>query len=154
MYVSVSRLRVEPDRAAQLVEAFRSRAHLVDAFDGFEQVEVWQSSTAERVCATYYAEFPDTDERYGARGRAYCAHDTAYLAAWVLQAIELGSPATLERNVRWLADLLGARGFPVDRYARNLELVAAAIVEGGLAPANAVQEIMAPMINGLADPSA
>ncbi len=45
MYVSVSRLRVEPDQAAEVVEAFRSRAHLVDAFDGFEQVEVWQSST-------------------------------------------------------------------------------------------------------------
>ena len=109
---------------------------------------------AERVCAAYYAEFPDTDDQYGARGRAYCAHDNAYLAAWVLQGIELGSPATLERNVRWLADLLAARGFPLDRYARNLELVATAIVEGGLAPAEAVREITAPALHGLADPSA
>ncbi len=109
---------------------------------------------AERVCAAYYAEFPDTDERYGTRGRAYSAHDNAYLAAWVLQGIELGSPATLERNVRWLADLLTARGFPLDRYARNLELVAAAIVDGGLAPASAVRDITGPVLHGLTDPAA
>ncbi len=45
MYVSVSRLRVEPDHSAELIDAFRSRAHLVEAFDGVEGIEVWQSST-------------------------------------------------------------------------------------------------------------
>jgi hypothetical protein len=30
VYVSVSRLRVAPDRAPELVAAFRNRAHLVD----------------------------------------------------------------------------------------------------------------------------
>ena len=44
MYVSVSHLRVEPDHASELVDAFRVRAHLVDAFDGFERIEVRQSS--------------------------------------------------------------------------------------------------------------
>jgi heme-degrading monooxygenase HmoA len=43
MYVSLSRLRVEPDRAAELVAAFRARAHLVDAFAGFVDLQVWQS---------------------------------------------------------------------------------------------------------------
>jgi heme oxygenase (mycobilin-producing) len=43
VYVSVSRLRVAEDRAAELVAAFRSRAHLVDAADGFIGLEVWQS---------------------------------------------------------------------------------------------------------------
>ena len=43
MYVSVSRLRVDPAQAARLVEAFRRRAHLVDDADGFVDLEVWQS---------------------------------------------------------------------------------------------------------------
>ena len=43
MYVSLSRLRVEAERAAELVAAFRRRAHLVDDADGFVDLEVWQS---------------------------------------------------------------------------------------------------------------
>src|SRR3954464_7316574 len=43
MYVSLSRLRVEEGRAAELVAAFRRRAHLVDDADGFMDLEVWQS---------------------------------------------------------------------------------------------------------------
>lgn len=43
MYVSLSRLRVSADRADELVEAFRRRAHLVDDADGFLDLQVWQS---------------------------------------------------------------------------------------------------------------
>ena len=43
MYVSLSRLRVPAERAEELVGAFRARAGLVDAFDGFVDLEVWQS---------------------------------------------------------------------------------------------------------------
>ena len=43
MYVSLSRLRVEAERAAELVAAFRRRAHLVDSADGFVDLQVWQS---------------------------------------------------------------------------------------------------------------
>ena len=43
MYVSLSRLRVAADRADELVEAFRNRAHLVDEAEGFVDLEVWRS---------------------------------------------------------------------------------------------------------------
>jgi heme oxygenase (mycobilin-producing) len=43
MYVSLSRLRVEEERADELVAAFRGRAHLVDDADGFVDLEVWRS---------------------------------------------------------------------------------------------------------------
>jgi heme-degrading monooxygenase HmoA len=43
VYVSLSRLRVEDGRAAELVAAFRRRAHLVDDADGFVDLQVWQS---------------------------------------------------------------------------------------------------------------
>ena len=43
MYVSMSRLRVPPERAEALVRAFRARARLVDHADGFVDLQVWQS---------------------------------------------------------------------------------------------------------------
>jgi heme-degrading monooxygenase HmoA len=43
MYVSLSRLRVPLADAPRLVEAFRRRAGLVDAADGFVDLQVWQS---------------------------------------------------------------------------------------------------------------
>ena len=47
MYVSLSRLRVPGDRAAELVAAFRRRARLVDDADGFVDLQVWQSDRDE-----------------------------------------------------------------------------------------------------------
>jgi heme-degrading monooxygenase HmoA len=43
MYVSMSRLRVAASESGALVEAFRRRAHLVDAAPGFIDLEVWRS---------------------------------------------------------------------------------------------------------------
>jgi heme-degrading monooxygenase HmoA len=45
MYVSMSHLRVDAGRAGELVEAFRNRIGLVDAADGFVDLEVWQADT-------------------------------------------------------------------------------------------------------------
>ena len=43
LYVSVSRLRVAPERVDELVSAFERRAHLVDDAPGFVDLEVWRS---------------------------------------------------------------------------------------------------------------
>lgn len=43
MYVSVSRLSIRPDRAAELIGAFNGRARLVEAHTGFVDLQVWQS---------------------------------------------------------------------------------------------------------------
>jgi heme-degrading monooxygenase HmoA len=43
MYVSMSRLRVARGQSEALVTAFRHRARLVDAFDGFIDLQVWRS---------------------------------------------------------------------------------------------------------------
>jgi heme-degrading monooxygenase HmoA len=43
VYVSLSRLRVDDERASELVAAFRRRARLVDDADGFVDLQVWQS---------------------------------------------------------------------------------------------------------------
>ena len=43
MYVSVSRLRVDPERSDELVSAFRGRAGLVESHEGFLDLQVWRS---------------------------------------------------------------------------------------------------------------
>ena len=43
MYISVSRLKVEPAAVDELVAAFRNRLGAVDDFDGFQGLEVWAS---------------------------------------------------------------------------------------------------------------
>lgn len=43
MYVSVSRLRVALDRCDELIAAFAQRAGLVEAHDGFVDLQVWRS---------------------------------------------------------------------------------------------------------------
>ncbi len=43
MYVSLSRLRIAPERAGELVTAFRGRMRAVDDHDGFVDLQVWQS---------------------------------------------------------------------------------------------------------------
>ena len=43
MYISMSRLSVDPDRRDELIRAFGNRARLVDDAPGFIDLEVWQS---------------------------------------------------------------------------------------------------------------
>ncbi len=100
-------------------------------------------STAEQICDRFYAEFPDHDARYGARGRAFCAHDNAYLVAWLVEALDLTGASSFARNVVWLRDLLDARGFPMDAFRRNLELVAAAVTTLRPDDAGRIEDLLA-----------
>ncbi|GAB3665692.1 hypothetical protein GCM10027596_32090 [Nocardioides korecus] len=75
---------------------------------------------AEQVCTLYYTEYADEDERYGEAGRAWCRHDNQHLLSWAAESVE--GFVDLHREVTWLAGVLEAREFPVDRLARNLEL--------------------------------
>jgi heme oxygenase (mycobilin-producing) len=70
LYVSVSRLEIPPDRAPELVAAFRARAHLADRADGFIDLQVWQSDRdageilmvsrwRDRAAFTAYMKSPD-----------------------------------------------------------------------------------------------
>jgi hypothetical protein len=82
---------------------------------------------AREVCRRYYEEFTDEDERYGEAGRAWCVHDNQWLLSWA--ALDLAGLDDMSAQVRWLAGVLAARDFPVERLARNLELAADAVPE-------------------------
>jgi hypothetical protein len=87
---------------------------------------------ASAVCARYYAEYDDEDARYGDAGRLWCVHDNQHLLNWA--GLDVAGAVVLEEQVAWLARVLGARDFPLDRLARDLELAAAVVreqVDGG-----------------------
>jgi hypothetical protein len=98
---------------------------------------------AQTICDRYYAEFPDHDERYGDRGRGYCAHDNAYLVAWLVDALGTAGHGSFATNVEWLRGLLEARGFPLDAFRRNLQLVGEAVAALRPEDARRIDELIA-----------
>ncbi|MEX2626058.1 MAG: hypothetical protein WD225_04195 [Ilumatobacteraceae bacterium] len=54
--------------------------------------------------------------------RRWHAHDTAYLLQWAID--DISGYGSLERELRWLADVLHSRNFPLDGLAANLDLMA------------------------------
>jgi hypothetical protein len=77
---------------------------------------------AREVCARYAAEFPDEEQRYGDAGRQWCVHDNQYLLEWAVLA--RAGYVNLDEQVAWLARVLEARAFPLDRLARDLDIAA------------------------------
>jgi hypothetical protein len=85
------------------------------------------AALAAAVCGRYYEEFADEDARYGEAGRLWCVHDNQHLLNWA--ALDVAGAVDLGEQVAWLARVLAARDFPIDRLARNLELGAAVVRE-------------------------
>lgn len=81
---------------------------------------------AADACMRYGARYRDEEQRYGRRWRPWCEHDMRYLLAWAA-ADTLDQGVSLGHEVRWLADLLEARGYPAARLSDAL-LIAADVV--------------------------
>ena len=77
---------------------------------------------AEEVADRFLAEFPDEAARHGERGHEWCIHDNHYLLAWAVDDLE--GHGLMERQVTWLSGVLAARGYPLERLARDLEIAA------------------------------
>lgn len=82
---------------------------------------------AAEICRRYREEFPDEQDRYGEAGEAWCRHDNQYILQWAAAAVR--GYLDLEYHISWLADVLVAREFPLDRLVRDLE-IAAEVVAG------------------------
>jgi hypothetical protein len=109
---------VEPPSGA----APPTRAVLVGADAPIELVPL-----AEEICRRYRAEFPDEEGRYGDAGMAWCVHDNQHILNWAVGA--RNGYVDLRKELAWLARVLEAREFPVERLARNLEIAAAVAAE-------------------------
>jgi hypothetical protein len=90
---------------------------------------------AREVCDRYRAEYPDEEERYGEAGQQWCRHDNQHLVNWAV--LHTREYVVLDEQVAWLAKVLEAREFPLDRLARDLdiaaEVVRARVPAGGAA---------------------
>ncbi len=77
---------------------------------------------ATEVARRYLARYPDERARYGDAGADWCVHDNQHLLNWA--ALEVSGFGDMDDDVRWLAGVLGSRGFPLDRLADDLEIAA------------------------------
>ena len=77
---------------------------------------------AAEVCRRYRDAYPDEQGRYGEAGVAWCLHDNQHLLNWAV--LELRGFGDMRGDVSWLAGVLEARAFPLDRLAHDLDLAA------------------------------
>lgn len=111
-----------------------------------EAGEIKLRPLAEQVTKRYGQVFPDEDERYEPEvWRAWCTHDAQYLLQWAI--LDVAGAAKLDEQVGWLARVLGARDFPLDRLARTLGLCADAVQEQSPAAADRLRAV-APTVTG------
>jgi hypothetical protein len=75
---------------------------------------------ATEICRRYQREFPDEKKRYGEAGNQWCVHDNQHLLNWGVESAN--GHLDINREVSWLASVLEARGFPIERLARTLDL--------------------------------
>ena len=78
---------------------------------------------AHEISRRFQREHPDEGARYGEAAYAWCVHDNQWLLGWAAEDLDIRG-RHLANNVRWLAGLLGARGYPFERLARDLEIAA------------------------------
>ncbi len=90
---------------------------------------------ARDICERYRGEFPDETGRYGEAGNEWCRHDNQWLLSWAVSDV-LGG-ADLDEQVRWLARVLHARNFPLERLARDLQIAAEVVAQAAFGDASA-----------------
>jgi hypothetical protein len=77
---------------------------------------------AARICERYREQYPDEEGRYGEAGMEWCRHDNQHILNWAIGAA--AGYVDFGREIAWLARVLGARDFPLDRLAHDLEMAA------------------------------
>ena len=74
---------------------------------------------AEEVARRHLERHPEDVERYGDHALAWCVHDNQHILSWA--AGDADGYVDLEKEIHWLAGVLGARGYPLANLADNLE---------------------------------
>jgi hypothetical protein len=91
------------------------------------------AAPAWEIALRHRAEYPDEEGRYGDRGLEWCAYDNQWILAWA--AADAGGFDDLGSRLAWLAGILSARDYPVERLARDVEIAGEVV-----APLRAVLE--------------
>ena len=88
---------------------------------------VFLAPLATEIARRHWNEFPDEQERYGDAGFEWCVHDTQYILWWAV--LDGEEDPILARRLEWLARVLSARGYPVERLRRTVEIAADVVAE-------------------------
>lgn len=92
---------------------------------GGESLDLVALATA--ICERYRREYPDERKRYGDAGIAWCVHDNQHLLNWATESVN--GELDIRQEVAWLATVLEARDFPIDRLARDLDIGADVVLD-------------------------
>jgi len=80
---------------------------------------------ARAIADEHLAAHPEELERYGEAVRAWCVHDNQHLLNWA--ALDLAGAADFDAQLRWLANVLTSRGYPLASLAADLRTAAAVL---------------------------
>lgn len=81
----------------------------------------------EAVVAEQYRRMPHLEERYGARGRAFCERDVGYHVRFLAASVELGQPERFVEYVAWARAVLRAHEIPAADFLVTLEALRDAV---------------------------
>jgi hypothetical protein len=80
---------------------------------------------ARKIADEHLARHPEELERYGEAVRAWCVHDNQHLLDWA--ALDLAGALDFDVQLRWLANVLTSRGYPLASLADDLRTAAAVL---------------------------
>lgn len=80
---------------------------------------------ARKIADEHLARHPEELERYGEAVRAWCVHDNQHLLAWA--ALDLAGGVDFDAQLRWLANVLTSRGYPLASLADDLRIAGAVL---------------------------
>ena len=84
------------------------------------------SPLAHQISERFQAEYPDDNPETAKAAFAWCVHDNQWLLAWAAEDLTIGR-GHFTKQLRWLAGILRARNYPLERLVRDLELAAEVI---------------------------
>jgi hypothetical protein len=83
----------------------------------------------ETIADRYFELHPEELERYGSVGREWCVHDNLHLLNWAI--LDERGDTSLVAQVAWLANVLGARGFPLSSLRDDLVIASEVLRDTG-----------------------
>ncbi len=81
-----------------------------------------KDSLALEITDSLYERMPGLLDKYGEYGREKCLQDMRYNLEHLAPAVDLGRPDMFAGYIRWLDDLLRARGVSTSEVVLSLEL--------------------------------
>ncbi|MCV6638779.1 cobalamin-dependent protein [Candidatus Albibeggiatoa sp. nov. NOAA] len=88
-----------------------------------ELLDEQQVDLAVFIAQAYYQQYPEIEQRYGARGKKACIQDIKYHLTYLSEAIAAGHPSFFGNYIAWAKVLLSGMNIPSEDLAQNLQVM-------------------------------